>query len=129
MSAEANTTITTQNPPDAPAPLNGNSLPGSPPKPFDGNRDIAKEFMCSYKRWWRLNDKKPTFKIPYKRVVLCISYIYRKKVEDWANDQQETMDKKLVCSYTQLDEELWDDFTKTFRDTFTDILTAADGQL
>jgi len=66
MSAEANTIITTQNPPDAPAPLNGNSLLGSPPKPFDSNRDIAKEFMRSYKRWWRLNNEKATFKIPYK---------------------------------------------------------------
>ena len=50
MSAEANTMITTQNL-DTLAPLNGNSLLGSPPKPFDGNRDIAKEFMCFYKRW------------------------------------------------------------------------------
>ena len=121
MSAEANTTITTQNPPDAPAPLNGNSLLGSPPKPFDGNRDIAKEFIHSYKRWWRLNDEKVAFKIPYKRVALCISYIHGKKVEDWADEQQEAMDWKLSCSYTQLDEELWEDFAKSFSDTFTDI--------
>jgi len=121
MLAEANTMITTQNPPDAPAPLNRNSLLGSPPKPFDGNRDIAKEFMCSYKRWWRLNDEKPAFKIPYKRVVLCISYIHGKKVEDWADDQQEAMDRKLTHRYTQLDEELWEDFAKSFQDTFTDI--------
>ena len=74
MSAEANTTIT-QNPQNAPAPSNGTSLLGSPPTPFDGDRDKAKEFMRSYKRWWRLNDEKPAFAIPYKRVALCISYI------------------------------------------------------
>jgi len=51
MLAEANTMITAQNPLDVPAPLNGNSLLGSLPKPFDSNRDIAKEFMCSYNRW------------------------------------------------------------------------------
>ncbi len=106
MSAEANTIITTQNPPDAPAPLNGNSLLGSPPKPFDSNRDIAKEFMRSYKRWWRLNNEKAAFKIPYKWVVLCISYIHGKKVKDWADNQQEVMDQKLTRGYTQLDEEL-----------------------
>ncbi len=66
MSAEANTTITTQNPQNTPAPSNGTSLLGSTPKPFDGNRDKAKEFMRSYKRWWRLNNKKPAFSIPYK---------------------------------------------------------------
>ncbi len=106
MLAEANTTITTQNPLDTLAPLNGGGLLGSPPKPFDGNRDTTKEFICSYSRWWKLNDEKPTFKIPYKQVALCLSYIYGRKVEDWANDQQETMDKKLVCGYTWLDEEL-----------------------
>jgi len=121
ISAEANTTLTTQNPPDVPAPSNGNSLLGSPPKPFDGNRDIAKEFMCSYKRWWRLNDEKVAFKIPYKQVALCISYIYGKKVKDWADDQQEAMDRKLTHGYTQLDEELWEDFAKSFQDTFMDI--------
>ncbi len=106
MSAEAATMIMTQNPPDAPAPLNGNSLLGSPPKPFDENRDIAKEFMHSYKRWWRLNNEKAAFTILYKWVALCISYIHGKKVEDWANDQQEAMDRKLTRGYTRLDEEL-----------------------
>ncbi len=42
--------ITTQNPPDTPAPSNETSLLGSTPKAFDGNRDDAKEFMCSYIR-------------------------------------------------------------------------------
>jgi len=31
------------------------------------------------------------------------------------------MDWKLTCSYTWLDEELWEDFTKSFSDTFMDI--------
>ncbi len=66
MSAEANTTITTQNPPDTPAPSNGTSLLGFASKAFDGNRDDAKEFMHSYIRWWKLNDKKPAFYILYK---------------------------------------------------------------
>ncbi len=123
MLAEANTMITTQNPPDALTPLSRNSLLGSLPKPFDGNRDIAKEFMHSYKRWWRLNDEKVAFKVPYKRVALCISYIHGKKVKDWANEQQEAMDQKLTHGYIRLDEELWKDFTKSFKDTFTDITT------
>src|SRR6266853_4264063 len=33
------------------------------------------------------------------------------------------MDKKLVGGYTRLDEELWEDFTKSFKDTFMDIAT------
>jgi len=95
MLAEANTTITTASPQNTPAPSNGSSLLGSPPTPFDRDQDKAKEFMCSYKCWWRLNNEKPAFAIPYKRVALCISYIHGKKVEDWADEQQEAMDWKL----------------------------------
>ncbi len=50
MLAEANTTITTQNLPDTPAPSNGTSLLESAPKAFDGNRDNTKEFMHFYIR-------------------------------------------------------------------------------
>ncbi len=54
-------------------------------------------------------------------MTLCISYICGKKVEDWADEQQEVMDRKLTCSYTHNDKELWDNFTKSFTDTYTDI--------
>jgi len=81
MSAEANTMITTQNP-VTPAPLNGSSLLGTAPKAFDGERSDAKEFLHSYIRWWKLNDGKAAFSIPYKRVALCLSYIRGCKVED-----------------------------------------------
>ncbi|SRR6266851_8311539 len=31
------------------------------------------------------------------------------------------MDRKLTCRYAWKDEELWEEFAKTFKDTFTDI--------
>jgi len=65
MLAEANTMIT-QQPPNTPALLNETSLLGFSLKAFNGNRDNTKEFMCFYKRWWRLNNKKAAFSIPYK---------------------------------------------------------------
>jgi hypothetical protein len=55
------------------APMNGNSLFGTPPEVFDGNRAKVKEYMCSFKCWWALNEEKTVFDIPYKRVALCLS--------------------------------------------------------
>ena len=49
---------------------------------FDRNRVKAKEYMCSFKHWWALNEEKIVFDIPYKRVTLCISYMKGPKVED-----------------------------------------------
>ena len=54
---------------------NGKSLLGTPPNIFDGNRENAKEFMRSFKRWWTLNDDNAAFAIPYKHVALCLSYM------------------------------------------------------
>jgi hypothetical protein len=67
-----------------PAPMNGNSLFGVPPEVFDRNRVKAKEYMCSFKRWWALNEEKTVFDIPYKWVTLCLSYMRGRKVKDWA---------------------------------------------
>jgi hypothetical protein len=49
--------------------------------------------MCSFKHWWALNKEKPVFNILYKRVALCLSYMKGAKVEDWAEQQQEYMNK------------------------------------
>jgi hypothetical protein len=66
------------------APTNGNSLFGAPPEVFDGNRAKVKEYMCSFKHWWALNEEKTVFNILYKRVALCLSYMKGPKVKDWA---------------------------------------------
>jgi hypothetical protein len=79
----------TQNPPL----VNGGGLFGAPPEAFNGDRAKAKEYMHSFKRWWALNKEKPVFSIPYKRVALCLSYMKGAKVEDWAEQQQEYMNK------------------------------------
>jgi hypothetical protein len=77
---QISTTITQ---PQNPAPSNGNSLFGAPPETFDGNRAKAKEYMCSFKRWWTLNEEKGVFNIPYKWVALCLSYMKGPKVKDF----------------------------------------------
>jgi hypothetical protein len=49
-----------------PAPINGNSLFGALLEVFDENRAKAKEYMCSFKCWWALNEEKTLFDIPTK---------------------------------------------------------------
>ena len=65
-----------------PALVNGGGLFGAPPEAFNGDRAKAKEYMHSFKCWWALNEEKPVFSIPYKRVALCLSYLKGAKVED-----------------------------------------------
>jgi hypothetical protein len=104
-----------------PAPVNGGGLFGAPLEAFDGNRAKAKEYMCSFKCWWALNEEKPVFSIPYKRVAVCLSYMKGAKVEDWAEQQQEYMNKRKSTGRIAEFESHWKDFEKSFKDTFMNI--------
>ena len=77
--------------------------------------------MRSFMRWWKLNDEKPAFSIPYKRVALCISYMRGPRVEDWADERQEHMDKEVADGLVKEYEGHWVDFRKAFQNTFTDL--------
>jgi hypothetical protein len=101
------------------APVNGGGLFGAPPEVFNGDRAKAKEY--SFKHWWALNEEKPVFSIPYKRVALCLSYMKGAKVEDWAEQQQEYMINRRSTGRIAKFESHWRDFEKSFKDTFMDI--------
>jgi hypothetical protein len=77
--------------------------------------------MRSFKHWWALNEEKPVFSTSYKRVALCLSYIKGAKVKDWAEQQQEYMNKRKSTRRIAEFESHWKDFEKSFKDTFMDI--------
>jgi hypothetical protein len=91
------------------ASTNGNSLFGTPPEVFNRNRAKAKEYMCSFKCWWALNEEKTVFDIPYKWVTLCLSYMKGPKVEDWAEVQQEFMNDRKSTERLATFESHWRD--------------------
>jgi hypothetical protein len=94
---------------------------GAPLEAFDSNREKAKEYMCSFKCWWTLNEEKAIFDIPYKWVALCLSYMKGPKVEDWVEAQQEYMNDWKSTGRLPSFESQWKDFEKAFKDTFMDI--------
>jgi hypothetical protein len=103
------------------APTNGSGLFGAPLEVFDGNRVKAKEYMCSFKCWWALNEEKTVFDIPYKQVALCLSYMKGPKVKDWAEAQQEFINNRKSTGRLANFKSHWRDFEKAFKDTFMDI--------
>jgi hypothetical protein len=123
--AKGNKALTTKNV-DTPSPPSGNGggLLGTAPDKFTGERAKVKDFMCQFTRWWKLNDEKAAFAIPYKRVTLCISYMRGNKVEDWADKQQRVMDENVRDGLIRDHKSHWDDFKKAFEDTYTDTAEA-----
>jgi hypothetical protein len=119
-SLATNTTVTGSNPPTGGG-GNGGGLHGNPPEIFDGNRSRTKEFMRAFTRWWRLNINKPVFEQPYKRVALCLNYIRGKNVEDWTDEQQNTMDQNVRNGTLKTDESHWTTFKAAYNSAYANM--------
>jgi hypothetical protein len=78
----------------APAPSNG-SLMGSPPKPFDGDRTKAEQFMKEFAGYRIINRRNASIQNPMTRVALCLSYIKGKNVDQWAARQLDDLVDKV----------------------------------
>jgi hypothetical protein len=115
-------TTITQNPAPAAALSNGGGgLYGTPPALFTGDRNKSKDFMRAFNRWWKLNKEKPIFSQPYKHVALFLNHLRGLNVEDWANEQQKTMDDDVAAGHGDNDEHHWTRFKVTFKQNYTDL--------
>jgi Retrotransposon gag protein len=112
----------TQNPAPPATPSNGGrGLYGTPPALFTGDRNKFKDFMRAFNRWWKLNKEKPVFSQPYKRVTLFLNHLRGLNVEDWADEQQKTMDNDIAAGHSDNDEHHWARFKVAFKQTYTDL--------
>jgi len=77
--------------------------------------------MRVFNRWWKLNKEKPIFSQPYKQVALFLNHLRGLNVEDWADEQQKTMDDDIVAGRGDDDEHHWTRFKVAFEQTYTDL--------
>jgi len=107
---------------------NGGGTVGSPPEPFNGDRNRSKDFMRAFIQWWKLNYDKPVFQEPYKRVALCLNYMKGRNVEDWTDDRQAKMDADVAYGQGHNEEHHWNEFKAAFDLTYTNIGEAVNAE-
>ena len=97
-------------------------MKGNPLTIFTGNRDTSKTFLHEFSNYIDLNPNQELASIPYRRVILAISFIRGPQIDDWAKEQKDELKTKLLPpqNIAQMDEVLWTEFETRFHTAFTD---------
>ena len=75
--------------------LNG-GMKGNPPTIFTGNQDASKTFLHKFGNYVDLNPNQESASIPYRHVILAISFIRGPQIDDWAKEQKDALKIKLL---------------------------------
>jgi Retrotransposon gag protein len=95
------------------------SLQGTAPTLFAGDRSLSETFMRDFKIYKIMNPLADVMKQPYMRVATALSLIRGPKVNDWVDEQLNSLELK-VRMMPRSDKMLWTDFETAFTDAFTD---------
>jgi hypothetical protein len=77
----------------APAPQTGR-LRGQQPDDFTRDRALMRKFKQQFKVYWNLNDNHEVMQVPYYRVMQALSLIKGPLVDDWKDDQIDSLIEK-----------------------------------
>ena len=104
-------------------PSNGGTH-GVPPTIFDGTRSNADDFWGQLRRFKMVNRNHDAMKVPYDRVLTALTYMRGPLINDWVDQQEKKLAKRIDPSTTnwvaETNEILWTEFETAFRATWTD---------
>ena len=118
MSVNVTTTTPTSNPPSA------GGMRGVPPIIFDGTRSHADDFWGQLRRFKMVNRNHEAMKVPYDRVLTALTYMRGPLINDWVDQQEKKLAKRIDTSttnwVTETNEILWTEFETAFLAAWTD---------
>ena len=105
----------------APNPRPNGGMKGNPLTIFTGGHNTSETFLHEFGNYVDLNPDQESASIPYRRVILAISFIRGPQIDNWAKEQKDALKAKLLPpqSIAQMDEVLWTEFEDRFRTMFT----------
>ena len=98
-------------------------MKGNPPTIFTESCDTSETFLHEFGNYVDLNPDQESASIPYRHVILAISFIQGPQIDDWAKEQKDALKAKLLPPHNlaQTNEILWTEFKDRFRTAFTNI--------
>jgi len=95
-------------------------LKGRAPKPFACKRSRALDFLSDFNTYWISNNNNVSMKVPYQRVALCLGFLEGDKIPEWKDDQLRMLQDKIQVGTSCNSEQLWDNFKRSFINSFVD---------
>jgi hypothetical protein len=106
----------------APAPQTGR-LRGQQPDDFTGDCALTRKFKQQFKVYWNLNDNHKVMQVPYYHVMQALSLIKGPLVDDWKDDQIDSLIEKTSRAANPIGKDnpvLWNEFQTAFDTAFSD---------
>src|ERR1700742_3881713 len=95
----------------------GGRLEGQPPRTFTGEREDSNDFLIAFKGYCLLNLNHPTMVDKHQRVALALTFIDRKLVNSWKNQEMDKLQNRISSGITST----WAPFEKSFKEAFTNL--------
>ena len=91
---------------------------------FDGTRSHADDFWGQLRRFKMVNRNHEAMKVPYDRVLTALTYMRGPLINDWVDQQEKKLAKRIDMSttnwVTETNEILWTEFETAFLAAWTD---------
>jgi hypothetical protein len=87
---------------------------------FDGSRNKSDVFIQEFSLYNMINRNHEVMRVPYNRVLMCLSYMKGPKVNDWVTARAQQLNDEMNAGGNPDDEAIWNDFKRLFLAAFTD---------
>jgi len=94
-------------------------LKGTPPQPFEGDRNKSHAFLVAFGIFRFANQKNEAMSNPATRVTTALTYMQGNMMEPWKEEQMTKLEKRITGGIPDTEEIHWTEFEQAFKDAFT----------
>jgi len=98
---------------------NGGGLKGTPPQPFEGDRNKSHAFLVAFGIFWFANWKNEAMSNPATWVTTTLTYMQGPMMEPWKEEQMINLETHIIGGTADTEEVHWTEFEQAFKDSFT----------
>jgi len=92
---------------------------GTPPQPFEGDRNKSHAFLVAFGIFRFTNRKNEAMSNPATRVTTALTYMQGNMMEPWKEEQMTKLEDRITGGTPDTEEIHWTEFEQAFKDAFT----------
>jgi len=94
-------------------------LKGTPPQPFEGDRNKSHAFLVAFGIFRFANQKNEAISNPATWVTTTLTYMQGNMMEPWKDEQMTKLEARIIGGVADTKEIHWTEFKQAFKDSFT----------
>jgi len=94
-------------------------LKGTPPPPFEEDRNKSHVFLVAFDIFWFANWKNKAMSNPAMHITTALTYMQGNMMEPWKEEQMTKLEAYIAGGTADTEEVHWNEFKQAFKDSFT----------